>query len=170
MFPERQPVSSHIDAELQTRIGVALALKQRSSLVGIRFHVCDRVATLWGEVPSFFDRQIAVEAVKKVTGLRQVRDELTVAVHQRAGFTLPELLVVLAVIGLLSSLLLPAVQAVRESGRRTQCVNNLKQLALAVQSFHDAHGHLPASIRPSGLTAAARRPCCPPLPRCPTRG
>ena len=61
----------------------------------------------------------------------------------RAGFTLIELLVVIAVIGILVGLLLPAVQAAREAARRSQCVNNLKQMALAALEFHDANGAFP---------------------------
>jgi prepilin-type N-terminal cleavage/methylation domain-containing protein/prepilin-type processing-associated H-X9-DG protein len=77
---------------------------------------------------------------------------------QRRGFTLIELLVVIAIIAVLIALLLPAVQAAREAARRAQCVNNLKQLGLAIQNYHDVNGALPPIGMRVVLAATAANP------------
>lgn len=68
---------------------------------------------------------------------------MSIAKQRQRGFTLVELLVVIAIIGVLVGLLLPAVQSARESARRTQCSNNLRQLALALHNYHDTNKTFP---------------------------
>jgi prepilin-type N-terminal cleavage/methylation domain-containing protein len=81
---------------------------------------------------------------------------MTVSRGHRAGFTLVELLVVLAVIAILAGLLLAGIQRVRDAGQRSQCLNNLRQIGLALSAYHNAHGVLPPGR--AGTSPAERYP------------
>jgi len=72
----------------------------------------------------------------------------------QTGFTIIELMVVIAIIAVLIALLLPAVQSARESARRIQCVNNLKQVGLAIMNYHDTIGTLPPTLMITGRAGA----------------
>src|ERR1044072_9093438 len=72
--------------------------------------------------------------------------------RSRNGFTLVELLVVIAIIGILVALLLPAVQAARDSARRSQCTNNLKQIAIAILNYEGSKKRFPAGSTTKGGT------------------
>ena len=79
----------------------------------------------------------------------------------KAGFTLIELLVVIAVIGLLMALLLPAMTQVREAAQRASCQTNLKQIAMAMLSYADTHGMIPAADTAPTMSALRRMPRTP---------
>jgi prepilin-type N-terminal cleavage/methylation domain-containing protein len=71
------------------------------------------------------------------------------------GFTLVELLVVIAIIGILVALLLPAIQAAREAARRSQCINQIRQLGLAAHNFEGTRKHFPPSVDGSSFSYIA---------------
>ena len=87
-----------------------------------------------------------------------VRGEAISARARRDGFSLVELLVVIAIIGVMTGVLLPAVQNARETARRSECVNRLRQIGLAVQNYESARGHLPSGSMAKALPESPASP------------
>src|SRR5688500_1892604 len=79
--------------------------------------------------------------------------------RERTAFTLVEVLVVIAIIGILVALLLPAIQAAREAARRSSCTNNMKQIGLAVLNYESGRKQLPLAFSPNNTGALKKGNC-----------
>src|SRR4029078_10978895 len=84
---------------------------------------------------------------------RRVSPKLAIRVRRRSAFTLVEVLVVIAIIGILVALFLPAIQADREAARRAKCQSNMKNIALALQNYHSARKRFPTGFVSTGTGA-----------------
>jgi prepilin-type N-terminal cleavage/methylation domain-containing protein len=100
-------------------------------------------------------------AVSCLDVVRTMTFESRVQGRLRRAFTLVELLIVIAIIGVLIALLLAGVQSARESARRTNCANNVKQLGLACQNYHSANNHFPIGAHNSYVCMAGSGQCYP---------
>ncbi len=169
---------------MDTRWGVVLCVEKKKSFYGSGNG--DQEKRFWYDDMSFsahrrIDQAIGSALSGPCNGRHPLRSEVLEMYRNKShGFTLVELLVVIAIIAMLVTLLLPAVQAAREAARRTQCINNLKQIGLAVLTHESARNMFPgggdtpwplnaASSPESSRSACQWDECSPPYPAEPAR-